>query len=151
MHYFYSTKKSISAIISSQNTDGLEQKLHMPSSELTSLHSLALNKSLTDYCDQLTSAGSHRKVMEMLQHISVVLHTAHRIGRRECGTSFLEGVEPQWRNVIDRYEVLQGIYMTRETTKYPFPPPPPPPPMKVTTNYCGACSCLERGRQRQIA
>lgn len=105
IQYLYYISNDV--ITNCKNCEGLDQKLQLHVDELASLQCLNLMQSLTDYLSQLMSAGSHRNVVETLQHVSVLLHTAHclELEGRGYGTSLPKNVGSLWSSVAERYVV----------------------------------------------
>ena len=102
IHYLYSVSKSTEAIIKDQKEELTDKKLLVSNSDITSLQSLNLRKSLADYFNELLSASSHGKVLETLHHVIVLLHTSFNVGRKGCEISLPKHVGLQWKNVVEK-------------------------------------------------
>lgn len=107
LQYLHSTFKTAEGIIKSQENDKkLDESLRLPASDLASLNSLCLRKSLEECFNDLVSASSHKMVVERLQHVSLLWHTSRCIERRGRGITSsppLENVGTLWMNVAERY------------------------------------------------
>ena len=95
----------------SDSCEGLDEKLEVPSNDLASLKCLNFRKSLSESFEQLLSASSHSKVMDLLHHVSVLVHTVHCVGGEgRRGLSYPDAVGSLWINVAERYMCMCCVH-----------------------------------------
>ncbi len=81
--YLYSSSESIEEVLKCQLEGGGKDrngKLILSESESLSLRSADFEMSLLDYCDNLSSATSPAKIVEILHHMFTVIYTRSGVG-----------------------------------------------------------------------
>ena len=112
IQYLYSSAESIERILINQEKSDnklLDQKLMLTESELVSLHCLEFGKSLVDSCDSLSSATSHMKIVEILQHMTVVIYSNHCLAGKLQRNSDFKLPNKKLTLVMERYEMEKPI------------------------------------------
>ena len=89
--YLYSCAGSIGEIFTLQeelNSEEVDPKLALNESEATSLHCMDLNRSIVDFYESLSTATSHGSIVEILQHMLVVIFAGHQIAAKGTEIDF---------------------------------------------------------------
>lgn len=96
-------KKGEGLLGTNQDSQRSESNLRPTPSDLATFESLNVRQSLAEGFELLTSTSSHRRVMDTLAHVGVLLHTVHCVGGEGGrGLSYPEGVASLWISVAER-------------------------------------------------